>query len=119
MSLKTALTVPGHEHLEEPILKPQPWEFIKEQIDAGRPIGVCIKGVSAHFLAITGYREDSNGEKYVYYDDPSTSRGVRTLQSFSTRSDGSKWFSTYRTKGKDGKVVEFRIKVPPDPLLTV
>lgn len=116
LSLKRALTVPGHEHLDGPVLGPgpQPWDFIKTEIDGGRPIAVCVRGTNGHFLAITGYREDSNGEKYVYYDDPLVSRGVRTLASFEVRSDGSKWFATYKTKSNDGRVAEFRIKVPPD-----
>jgi hypothetical protein len=116
LSLKRAMTIAGHEHLHGHVLGPGPqsWDFIKDEIDHGRPIGVCVKGANGHFLAITGYREDSNDEKYVYYDDPLVSRGVRTLQSFSVRSDGSAWFATYKTKGLDDGVVPFRVKVPPD-----
>jgi hypothetical protein len=118
IQLSRALTLPGHEHLEGPVLGPGPqsWDFIKNEIDSGRPIAVCVRGTSGHFLAITGYREDSDGakevERYVYYDDPLVSRGVRTLADFTVRSDGSQWFATYKTKGS--QKVPFRIKVPPD-----
>lgn len=118
--LTHALRIPGHEYLDKVLGPgPQSWDFIKKEIDEKRPIGVCIlrSGNQGHFLAITGYREDTIGnrvEKYIYYDDPLVSRGVRTLESFAMRSDG-KWFITYTTKGKENPTVPFRVEVPADP----
>jgi len=94
--LDPALEAVGH--LRKPLKGPQTWEFIKSEIDHGRPIAVRIdRDGKGHFLVITGYGEFS-GARYVYYDDPISRRGVRSVDSFTIREDGI-WTNTYTTKG--------------------
>lgn len=103
--LSTALMLPGQVHLQRndfSVAPPQTsWAFIKNSIDAGRPIAVRIgfPGVSSgHVIVIHGY-DTSGGGRYVLIGDPSSVTAIVPLATLIRGYLGGVWHSTYLTSG--------------------
>jgi hypothetical protein len=76
------------------------WETVREEIDAGRPVGVRIgwRGGGGHFVLITGYRAVIRQPR-VHVEDPWTGASELTLGDLAARYQGTgAWTHTYRTR---------------------
>ena len=92
---------------------------VREEIDAGRPVGARIgwNGGGGHFMVIYGY-SIVNGVEYFDIDDPIYGKSHLTVWDFATNYQGSgSWTHTYFTR----RYFKLPIKhlIPIDPILNI
>ena len=86
------------------------WNWLKEQIDAGRPMMFLVQtshaGVSDHFVPVVGYDEQDPGDSAQWY------YGVYTVQN--DESETVAWFQFKASTGDNDWGVKIMITIKPD-----
>jgi hypothetical protein len=79
---------------------PVPWEEVRAEIDAGRPVAARIRwgDDTGHFVVLTGYRR-SGGRRELEVQDPWTGSSSLAIEDFTNayKSSGT-WTHTYLTE---------------------
>jgi len=94
---------------------PVSFQQVRDEIDAGRPVGTRIgwSGGGGHFMAIYGYSLVS-GVEYFDIDDPIYGKSHLTVADFSSNYQGSgTWTHTYLTKSYFKMPIKELIPIEP------
>lgn len=96
---------------------PASFQQIRDEIDAGRPVGARIgwSGGGGHFMVIYGYSLVA-GVEYFDIDDPIYGKSHLTVSDFSSNYQGSgTWTDTYFTKSYFKMPI--KLLIPKEPIL--
>lgn len=99
------------------VTRPASFQQIRDEIDAGRPVGARIgwSGGGGHFMVIYGYSLVA-GVEYFDIDDPIYGKSHLTVSDFSSNYQGSgTWTDTYFTKSYFKMPI--KLLIPKEPIL--
>jgi hypothetical protein len=99
------------------IIGPASFQQVREEIDAGRPVGARVgwSGGGGHFMVIYGYSFVA-GDEYFDIDDPIYGQSHLPVSDFASTYQGSgTWTHTYLTKAHF--IMPIKLLIPIEPVL--